>query len=159
MSEHGTFTEKNERKVNMISLVLGILGFLVLWLQQYGNGVATKTRQEESQIQMEKNQAETKSALEANQKETKASIDGVANQVSSLKETTLTQGFTLAVIQKEQGNLAGQISANSTDDVRQWENLRSVEALAKAALSREQFADWRREYERRNPGSVAPAVP
>lgn len=109
--------------------------------------------------QLSTSQSETKATIETSQKETKASIDGVSAQVAGLKETTLTQGFALGVIQKEQGNLAGQISANTADDGRQWENLRSVEALAKAALSREQFADWRREYERRNPGSVAPAVP
>lgn len=97
--------------------------------------------------------------LYANATDTAQSFKEQSAQIATLKDTTLQQSFAVSTLQRDQGILSGQLASNQSDDVRQWESLRLIEANAKASLSREQFAEWRREYERRNPGAVAPSVP
>lgn len=82
----------------------------------------------------------------------------LTTQTTALKEITLQQSFQVAGIQKELGQVSGQIKANQDDDFRQWETIRQNEARMKISLTREAFAEWRIEYERRNPGSIAPSL-
>lgn len=97
--------------------------------------------------------------LKTDSEKTEKNFEAQTVQISTLKDTTLQQSFLTSALQKDIGSVDGKLSANLDDDRRQWETLRAIEAQAKAALTREQFTDWRMEYERRNPGSIAPSIP
>lgn len=82
----------------------------------------------------------------------------LALQTTALKEVTMQQSFIVSALQKDLGATSGMLKANQDDDFRQWETIRQNEARMKVALSREAFAEWRIEYERKNPGSIAPPL-
>lgn len=132
--------ERTERKLNIASLVLGILGFLALLLMNYATSEANQKQMETNAVEM------------------KAGVSALHKEFSDFKITAQKHEFILTALTSEQGKLSGQIESNQADDARQWDYIRDTKAKADSAVSRELFIEWKSDLERRNPNVTSPPL-
>ena len=92
------------------------------------------------------------------QAETKHSLADISTQIETVKADGVRAQFSIEGQQKEIGRLEGAITANTVDDNRQWESIRSTQSKVDAAMSREAFIEWKAQLERRNSTLQSPPL-